>query len=267
MAGLENLLDGAEQDGQESALVSFYRMIPSARLPLRADRSAAGSLPTRAFRYCEPVTAASAFGYYVFAPMNFSLLWDGTDVMWRWEGEPEWQPLTATLFPGFADQFDAAAPPAVQGWSPPFLAALQEPGLVQMWTGYVVRTRPGWSLLVRPPANLPRRSGFEPYEGIVETDRWFGPLSMNFRLTKTDTPIEIQTELPLLQVQPMPRFAYEDRTLNQYEMIPELGQLSAAEWESYHDTVVAPHLQPVRTRGQYAAAARKRRAGDQGRES
>ena len=31
-------------------LVTFHRMIPTARMPQRADRSAAGSLPTRAFR-------------------------------------------------------------------------------------------------------------------------------------------------------------------------------------------------------------------------
>ena len=45
-------------------LVTFHRLIPSARLPQRADRSAAGMLPTRAFRYCEPSSTASGFGYY-----------------------------------------------------------------------------------------------------------------------------------------------------------------------------------------------------------
>ena len=58
--------------------IIFHRLIPQARLPQRADRSAAGTLPTRAFRYCEPVVTASAFGYYVFPPFNFSLMWDGT---------------------------------------------------------------------------------------------------------------------------------------------------------------------------------------------
>ena len=38
--------------GGKAPRVTFYRMIPDARLPQRADRSAAGSLPTRAFRYC-----------------------------------------------------------------------------------------------------------------------------------------------------------------------------------------------------------------------
>ena len=38
--------------------VTFYRFLPNARMPQRADRAAAGTLPTRAFRYCEPVVIA-----------------------------------------------------------------------------------------------------------------------------------------------------------------------------------------------------------------
>ena len=59
--------------GKKAPLVTFHRFIPTARLPQRADRSAAGSLPTRAFRYCEPATSASGYGYYVFPPISFSL--------------------------------------------------------------------------------------------------------------------------------------------------------------------------------------------------
>ena len=44
----------------------------------------------------------------------------------------------------------------------------------------------------RSPANLPRRGGWEPFEGIIETDRWFGPLITNLRLTKTNVPIDLQ---------------------------------------------------------------------------
>ena len=65
-------------------LVTFHRLIPDARLPQRADRSAAGMLPTRAYRYCEPATTASGFGYYIFPPMDFSVRFDGYDVQWRW---------------------------------------------------------------------------------------------------------------------------------------------------------------------------------------
>ena len=74
-------------------LVTFHRMVPSARLPQRADRSAAGSLPTRAFRYCEPATSASGFGYYMFPPIGFSVIWDGYNMSWTFEGAGDWFPL------------------------------------------------------------------------------------------------------------------------------------------------------------------------------
>ena len=61
--------------------------------------------------------------------------------------------------------------------------------MVQIWSGLVARTAPGWSLLVRGPANLPRNLAYEVYEGIVETDRWFGPLFTNIRFTRTNVPV------------------------------------------------------------------------------
>lgn len=101
-------------------LVTFHRMIPTARMPQRADRSAAGSLPTRAFRYCEPATSAAAFGYYLFPPIGFSVQWDGHDIMWTFEGAGDWFPLNrAVQFPGFRDQFDAVAPDEIKEFSPP----------------------------------------------------------------------------------------------------------------------------------------------------
>ncbi len=81
--------------------------------------------------------------------------------------------------------------------------------------------------MVRAPANVPRSGTYELFEGIIETDRWFGPLITNMRLTKTDVPIDFRADFPLLQVQPLPRQAYEDTTLNNYELVPDLKQLTA----------------------------------------
>lgn len=243
-------------------LVTFYRCIPQTRLPQRADRAAIGTLPTRAFRYCEPVVTAAGFGYYVFPPINFSLLWDGSEVIWTWEGEAEWFPLDVAQYPGFRSVFEAAAPEEIRPFAPPFLGALSEPGIVQVWSGLIARTPPGWSLLVRPLANLPRSQNFELYEGIVETDRWFGPLFTNLRLTKTDIPIAFRKDYPLFQVQPIPRAIYDEPHLNSYTVVADLAGLGPADWDDFYDTVVRPNVQENRPRGQYAIAARKRQRGE-----
>ncbi len=243
---------------EHKGVVTFHRVIPEVREPVRADRSAMGTLPTRAFRYCEAVATASAFGWYLFPPLDFTVQWDGTDVVWTYEGADAWFPLSSAQFPGFADYFDEVAPAELRGFSPPFLSALPEPGVVQIWTGYVATTQDGWSLLVRPPANLPRSQSFELFEGIVESDRWFGPLFTNVRLTRTEYPITFRRELPLLQVQPIHRSMYSEDVLGNSAFVEALTDFSPSDWERYRTTVVTPNLDRNRRPGAYAVSARKR---------
>ncbi|MBV9735250.1 MAG: hypothetical protein JO209_05025 [Acidisphaera sp.] len=244
-------------------IVTFYRLIEQARLPQRADRSAAGTLPTRATRYCDAVTSASAFGWWVFPPMEFSLLWDGEDVFWSFD--ERWLPLSAAQFPHQSARFDEAAPASLKGCSPPFLTALPEPGAVQIWTGMFARTAPEWSLLIRPLANLPASGGFALYEGIVETDRWFGPLFTNLRLTRTASPVRFRADFPLAQVQPLPRAVYAEETLGASAAVADLEGFAAQDWDDYYRSVVQPNDDPQRSPGLYAVAARRRRKAGQGR--
>jgi hypothetical protein len=248
-----------EPIGSYAPSVTFFRLVPGCRLPQRADRAAAGAMPTRAYRYCEPMTSASAFGWYVFPPIRFRLMWDGgADVIWSYDDDGDWFSLKVAQLPDFAEHFDRAAPPEFKGFSPPFLAALKEPGVVQIWSGLIARTSPGWSLLVRSPANLTRSQAYDHYEGIIETDRWFGPLFTNVRLTRTHAPVEFDPEYPLLQVQPIPRNAYGD-ALDTFDVVEDLGGFTPRDWECFRSTVVAPNTDPHRQRGQYAVTTRRRR--------
>lgn len=245
----------------EAPLVTFFRMIDQARLPERAERSAAGSLPTRAFRYCDAITTATGFGWYLFAPMDIELYFDGNEVFASLDGGEGFFPLSIIQFPDFAARFDAAAPDGIKGFSPPFLGCMQEPGIVQIWSGLTARTAPGWSVLVRPCANLPGNRGFEVFEGVIETDHWFGPLFMNLRLTRTHGPIRFGRDWPIAMVQVVPQAAYAEATLRQAETIDSLEAFAPSDWQAYADTVVRRCTQPVRTPGAYAVENRKRRKG------
>ena len=105
----------------DEGIVTFFRMISDCPSPQRADRSAGGMLPTRAFRYCDPVTSASAFGWYVFPPFAFSLQFDGTNVKWTFDAAGQWVSLGAAQFPDFESYFDDHAPDDLKGCSPPFI--------------------------------------------------------------------------------------------------------------------------------------------------
>ena len=238
-------------------LVRFVQLVEGGRVPCRADRSVGGTLPVRALRYCEPVAAASAFGWHVFLARRFQLLWDGCEVFWRLPGMDTFQPLRSVDYPGLAERFDEAAPAEARGFVQPFLAASVQPGTVQVWPGSVARTRPGWSLLVRPVANLPRPSGYEIYEGIIETDTWMAGLFTNVRLTRTGVPIEFDDDVPFMQVQPIRQGDYADSRLNDITVAGDLGGLTDEDWSLYVETVVNPNAADDRRRGEYAARVRK----------
>jgi hypothetical protein len=169
--------------------------------------------------------------------------------------------LPSAQFPGFAAQFNVAAPPTLRDCSPPFLTALPEPGSLQIWTGLMARTAPGWHLLVRAPANLPAPGGFSLYEGIVETDRWFGPLFTNLRFTRTGVPIRMRADFPLLHLQPLQKSAYSDEIMSSMELVSDMRELHADDWADYRSTIVVPNEDPDRPFGAYAVAARTRKRG------
>jgi hypothetical protein len=139
------------------------------------------------------------------------------------------------------------------------LTALPEPGTLQIWTGLMVRTLPGWHILVRAPANLPLSGGFVLYEGIVEADTWFGPLFTNLRFTRTHSPITLQPDFPLLQLQPIAASTYTDEVLNATRLVPGMNGIGETDWNGYHRTIVIPNEDPDRPFGAYAKQARKRR--------
>lgn len=245
------------KDG-EGPLVEFFQLVPSKYPPRRADKSVGGVIPARALRYCEALTTASAFGWYVFLPISFKVVWDGHDMLWTHERADEWMPLTrdAVQYPGFREQFDQIAPDGAKGFSPPFLTPSIQPGQLQIWTGCIAKTAPGWNLLVRGVANLSHSLAYHMLEGMIETDNWFGPLFDNVRILKTDVPIEFRKDVPFLQVQPVRKEVCADKFLQNFK-VKELGDLTQENWDSFQHTVVRPNVAEERKRGQYAVSVRK----------
>jgi hypothetical protein len=214
-------------------------------------------------RYCDALTSATGYGYWAFPPIDLQLMWDGEQIYWSYDNAACWLPLSgsssgAAQFPGFAAHFDETAPSELRGYSPPFLTALPELGGVQIWTGLLARTKPGWSLLVRQPVNLPAVPGLTAWEGIVETDHWFGPLFNNFRITRTDFPVRLRAGVPFLQIQPVPQIAYREDILNGVKC-RSAEEMTQADWSSLSD-VLLPNEAHDAHQGTYAVRIRKRRS-------
>lgn len=241
-------------------MVKFYRMLPGTSFPQRADKSAGGTLPVRAYRYCEAIRTASAFGWYVFPPADFDLAWDGADTIWKFGFEQDWTVLDSVQFPDFTRNFNRQCPLDLNDAVPPFLTAGAEPGMVQIWSGLFARTEPGWSLLVRSPANLPKSNSYEHYEGIIETDKWFGPLFINIRLMKTDVPITFDVGYPLMQVQPLQQSTYSEEVLESMDKVDGIEEFTQDDWKNYRQTITKPGRGFEREKGFYAKMVRRQKS-------
>ncbi len=259
-----------EPKGDREA-VRFHRVYPSALPLLKADPSALSTLPTAAFQFCEPVRTASSYGWYVFPPMDLRLRWNGADAFYSTGGG--WQPLSSVhLDADYIDYWNQHAPEDLIDRAPPFLTHLFVPGVVQIWSGFLVSSKPGWSVNIRPPVNLAQSRSYFCFEGIVETDAFKPcPLFVNIKLISTEHDIVLPKLKPLFQVQPLHQSCYAHATLNYVEQVglepmtdaAENDGMSAADWDGYRKTVRS--VEPIRTSeddhigGTYGAQARRRR--------
>ena len=243
-------------------VVTFHRVFPAATPPLRADKSALGTLPTAAFQYCEAVRTASTYGWYIFPPMDIRLMWDGVDVYCSIEGK--WEQLSGIHVPEFMEYWDSNAPADLKGYAPPFVISLFVPGMIQIWSGLLVSTVKDWCVLVGPISNLPQSKNFATFEGIVETDIFKPcPLFINMRLLTTDREILIPRDKPLFQVRPLRRECYAEDALKhlEYEGLSQRasgrGSMSEEDWNGFRSTVRTVDS-PTRIPGSYGAERRRR---------
>jgi len=240
----------------DDSILQFYQIVPEAIPPMAADASALGTLPVAAFQYCEAIRTASSFGWYVFPPQDIRLKWDGTEV--RWHRGDDWHLLDSVLLGGeFLDRWEQHAPPDLKDRQPPFLSSLFVPGIVQIWSGFLISSAADWSVLIRPPANLTQGHGYFCFEGLVETDRYGPcPLFVNIRLLATDREIVLSRTKPLFQVQPVPRAAYVD---GRRGITRDMSEMSAAHWQGFRGTIrsAEPGADDHKT-GSYGAATRRR---------
>lgn len=241
------------------SVITFHRIYPAAMPPMRADKSALGTLPTAAYQFCEAIRTASSFGWYIFPPSDLRLIWDGAEVLYDAEGE--WRTLSSIhIDEAFPDYWDAHAPDDLKGCAPPYLSSLFVPGVVQIWSGFLVSTAEDWSVLIRPPVNLLHSQGYVCYEGLVETDRFKPcPLFVNIRLIATNREITIPSTRPLFQVQPLRRECYGDpgHSLQQVDGL-EAGA-SALDWDGVRKTMrSADPASGDHESGSYGASVRRR---------
>ncbi|HEY3869638.1 MAG TPA: DUF6065 family protein [Actinocrinis sp.] len=82
-------------------------------------------------------------------------------------------------------------------------------GIVTFHVPLLIRTPPGWNLLVRGPANHPK-DGVTALEGLVETDWAVATFTMNWKLTRPGLAVRFEKDEPFCLLVPQRRGELED---------------------------------------------------------
>src|SRR5437868_10957202 len=118
---------------------------------------------------CLPLLVANEAGWILLNRTPFSVVWDGGE-------SPESVRVELAEddpHPGVSSHFGH--------------------GVVTFAIPYVFRTSPGYNLLARGPANLPK-DGIWPLEGLVETDWANANFTMNWKLTRPNHPVSFERD-------------------------------------------------------------------------
>jgi hypothetical protein len=138
---------------------------------------------------CLPLLMANQAGWWILNTHG---------MMAQWDGRPEPDGLHVVL----DDDAPEGPPPGESHFGN---------GILTFPVPYLFRTTPGWNLLARGPANLPK-DGAAALEGLVETDWAVAPFTMNWKITRVGAPIRFEPGEPICQIVPQRRTDLESFT-------------------------------------------------------
>jgi hypothetical protein len=144
--------------------------------------------------HCLPLMVANQSGWFVRSSNTFEVVWNGDNAK---------SGLTIRHLDG----------------EPPFSAASHfGGGIVSFHLAYLFKTSPGYNLLARGPANLPK-DGACALEAVIETDWSAVTFVMNWQITRPNHRIVFERDEPICMLVPqrageLERFSPEIRDLD-----------------------------------------------------
>ncbi|MYZ40640.1 MULTISPECIES: DUF6065 family protein [unclassified Streptomyces] len=161
-------------------------------------------------RRCLPLVMAAHNEWWVLNNRTFTVEWLGnrqtSSLRFGYEGDDADAPHTASSLFGH--------------------------GILTFDIPYLFRTPPGWNLSVRGPANLPK-DGVTALAGLVETDWASAFFTMNWQLTRPNTPVEFRAGEPICALVPQRR---DELARFRPRVIPLAGSAEEAGYRAFAES-------------------------------
>ena len=193
--------------------LKIWRCHPHGVRIIKAEKTLNNTANAAANKWCGPYNYANMAGWWIFPPSDIDILWHGENRFTHKELSPyqnEEVPLVQSLIRP-SDQCDTEKwCPSHQGRSK-FTWGAVEPGVIQIWTGCVFQTPPGWCLHIRSPINTVPQP-YHVMEGVLETDWMQYDIWINLVVDKKDELIQLRRDQwpPLAQIVPIRREVYDE---------------------------------------------------------
>ena len=191
--------------------LKVWRLHPSSCPIVPAEKTLHGAANRAGVRWCGPFTNANRAGWWVFPPVDVDIVWKGGsdfehDVLTPYSDADSH--LIRFLLRD-DDEVD------VDSWLPEegrtkFSWGLVDEGVVQIWTGCMFETPPGWGLHIRSPINSSPQP-FHVMEAVLETDWLRYDIWLNIAFDRQNEVARLRRDdwPPVAQLVPVPRETYE----------------------------------------------------------
>lgn len=202
-------------------IIKSWRIHPKACRLERAEKTCMGLANPGGVQWCGPYTNANRSGFWLYSPIEMDLTYDGEK--FEVHGAEEYGPEDYEKVKSLTRPSDLST---IEKWTFPGAGrtkttfGLVEKNVVQIWTGLIFETPPGWCLHVRSPVNFPR-SNFEIAEAILETDWMQYDIWLN--VVCQEGRIKISKDLPIAQMIPTRRETFKEDWVLENEEINRDG--------------------------------------------
>jgi len=189
--------------------INLWEIHPQACKVEPAEKTCKNTANQAATQWCGPYVNANQSGFWLYSPIEIDLILkeDGFEILkCEHYGDEDFKEVSSLVRPEDESDFQKWTFPGYGRTKTTF--GLVEKNVVQIWTGLIFETPPGWCLHIRSPINFPHED-FNVVEAVLETDWMQYDIWINLSINEKNKPISVRKEVPIAQIVPTRRESFK----------------------------------------------------------
>lgn len=186
--------------------IKIWRLHPKSAIIKKAEKTLNGNANKSGIQFCRPYSSANSTGFWIFPPVDLDLMWDGEKCTYHLQEQwPHTEHDIVKSLVKDSDNVDVNKFAPIEGRTKLTLGEVEN-NIVQLWTGCIFKTPPGWCLHVRSPINC-ETPDFRIMEGVLETDWMYYDIWLNIVIKTKNKSIKLRKNEwpPIAQIIPIRR--------------------------------------------------------------